>query len=166
MESKKLMTFGKYKGTPLDQLPADYVLWLQVNCCVKKASFAKDLVFERRYMCIPLESIEHSYKQRVSVGVNTAFTERKTDNGSFVMQMQYMGETVYYLIDQTGNYVRDLQVITGLFGRGAKCGALDTLEHDWVTLDPNGKRMRGKLLISPYWEHFAWETFQDVKERV
>jgi len=151
----KTLNFGKYSGKPLSEIPSHYAYWLK---SIGKKSLFNEWFANLRFL------------KRVSFSGSTSpdghFLSRKLENGNMVFSYN-IGNTGlgnlgqgYYLTDSDGNYIRDL---VSFGSTDCKQGAIDTTEKGWVTLTPSGKLINGKMLVSPYYEHFCYETYLNNK---
>lgn len=145
----EIITFGKYKGQQFSAVPYDYAIWQRTNN--NWGFFAKWLENTR-------------FNKRTNFNSSTSndghWMERKTDEG-YIFYYNVSGKSTsdrkYYLTDLEGNYIKDLLT----FGDcRVKQGAIDSDFIDWVTLTPSGKTIPGKMVVSPYFEHFQYSTYQ------
>lgn len=143
---KKIVKFGKYKGQPITEVPYDYAQWQKANG-------------NKKFYCDWMDN--NKFNNRVQFDTCSSkdghFMECKLTDGSFVFKYSYNNKQFYYLVDCNGTFMRDLQV----FGHSSvKQGAIDTTEENWITLTPSGNRLIGKMLVSPYYQHFPYQTYK------
>lgn len=143
------VTIGKYKGQPFSAVPYEYAVWQRSNNNWK--FYAKWLECTRFNKRTNFNS---------SISNDGHCMVQQTENG-YVFYYYVSGKSTsdrkYYLTDREGNYIKDLLT----FGDcRVKQGAIDTDFTDWVTLTPSGRTIQGKMIVSPYWEHFQYSTYQ------
>lgn len=149
MTTATIVTIGKYKGQPFQNVPKDYAEWQRRN---NNQKFYESWLLNTRY-CKHNNFVQHT-------SPDGRWMERKLENGEYVFYIALGVNSskgrVYYIVDQNGDYVRDLVS----FGHtSVKQGAIDPAYEDWVTLAPNGAKYKGKMLVSPYFLHFPYETY-------
>ncbi|MEI2271813.1 hypothetical protein OHD16_06630 [Sphingobacterium sp. ML3W] len=143
-----IVKFGKYSGNSFLNVPLDYADWISCRGC---HDFKLAWTYHRRLL-------KHA-DFRYGTSLDGRFLEHKQKDGSYVF---YVTEPdtrirIYYIVDSEGNFVRDLKTIGSM---SAKQGAIDETFTNWVTLSPSGQKIRGKMIVSPYYEHFEWDTYQ------
>lgn len=142
----KIVNFGKYKGEPITSIPYSYAQWQRANG-------------NKKFYCDWMDNNKFNNRTEFIGGFSKDghFLERKLNDGKFVFKYSYDKKQFYYLVDSNGQFMRDLQS----FGHSSvKQGAIDTTEQNWITLTPSGHKLMGKMIVSPYYEHFAYETYQ------
>ena len=144
--------FGKYKGLPYTAVPKDYAEWMSRQ---GKRSFYETWLKESRYLWIP-DVVGRVQKSWTSP--DGKWFSIKLNDGNYVFHVStYRGPNFYYLVDSSGHYLRDL--------KGFRGGAIDDTQTDYVTLTPNGTKINGRMLVSPPWEHFPYETYP-IKNKI
>lgn len=148
MKTKKqaIVKIGKYKGKAYIEVPYDYADWHYRNGnrkfyleWLKESRFNKHTTFMpmRRYLETKLDG---NFVYFIELGNNVGISNR-----------------LYYIVDGDGMWIKDLVT----FGDGrVKQGAIDEDETTYVTITPKGHKMRGKMIVSPYYEHFPYETYK------
>lgn len=147
MENKvKIVNFGKYKGEPITSVPRNYADWQRANG-------------NKKFYCDWMDNNRFNNRTQFDscYSKDGHFLERKLNDGNFVFKYSYDMKQFYYLVDSNGKFLRDLES----FGSSSvKQGAIDTTEQNWITLTPSGNKLRGKMIVSPYYEHFVYDTYQ------
>jgi uncharacterized protein (DUF3820 family) len=150
-----LVTFGKFKGQRFTDIPREYAEWLK---CQGNYKFYLQWLTESR-----LSLHTHFI---LGTSKDGRWLERKLPDGNYIFFITKYKDSpkrlidtgrIYYLVDKDGNYVKDFKT----FGDPRiKQGCVDEDFSDWVTLFPSGITIKGKMMVSPYWEHFQYETYQ------
>ncbi len=155
MATKKI-NFGKYKGAEYKNVPVEYIEWMWKN------NFSVNLVNELRLITRFHNHGDLTTRKPYTNPNGTFAWVYGKHEGLFIMYIDTYKKKFrqYFLADKDGNHVRDLMSIDSTWGRQAKQGAVDVTLNDWVTLSPNGNKTIGKMIVSPYYEHFGWETYQ------
>lgn len=152
-KNMKLAKIGKYKGCPYMEIPQDYASWQYIN---GDKSFFYEWQAEQKFR----PHTKFIYGE-LDCG---RMMERKLSDGTYVFQIQIKNRsTIYYLVSSEGEYIRDLYTFGSM---AAKQGAIDTTCTDYVTLTPSGQKLNGKMIISPYYEHFEYLTYQEIKSEL
>lgn len=143
----KKVTIGKYKGQSYSIVPYSYAQWQRIN---GNYSFMKNWLLETKNTTNYL--IDGKIK-----GIEGKCFDSKMDDGNFLFYIQPTisygkSERFYFLVDDKGNFLRDVMTYN-------RIGAIDKTKKEWVTLSPNGNKQIGKMLKSPYFEHFPYETY-------
>ena len=147
--------FGKHKGLPYTAVPRDYAEWMSRQ---GKRRFYETWLKESRYLWIP--DIVSRYQCR-HTSPDGKWLSCKLNDGNYVCYIRtHKGPHLYYLVDSSGHYLRDLKTIK-------EVGAIDDTQTDWVTLTPNGTKLKGKMLVSPDWgAFFPYETYPIKAKRL
>ena len=142
-----IVKIGKYKGQSFTVVPYQYAEWQRMQGNLK---FYKEYLENSRFN-------KHTNFQ-YGTSSNGLWLECKLENNNYIFSYKTSPKemTKFYLVDGNGNYLRDLVTFGSI---SAKQGAIDQTEKDWITLTPLGQKIMGKMLISPYWEHFPYETY-------
>lgn len=150
MRTQSVVKIGKYKGQSFSSVPVEYANWMR-----RQGNW--------RFYGEWLLSIRFTKHENFKIceSRDGRWMERKLDDGNFVFYVNRDGKSssgrIYYLVNANGDYLYDLLT----FGSpSVKQGAIDSNFSDWRTLTPDGRKYVGKMLVSPYYEHFAYETYQ------
>lgn len=144
----KVVTIGKYKGKYYSDVPYSYAEWQRIN---GNFSFMKNWLFETK------KTTNYFIDDKIVRTIEGKHLDRKMDDGTFLFYIEATikygkSERFYFLVDEKGNFLRDVMTFRSI-------GAIDTTKKEWVTLSPNGSTQIGKMLKSPYYEHFQYETY-------
>lgn len=155
MKTQSIVKIGKYKGRSFSSVPVEYADWMRRQGNWK---FYGEWIRSMRF-------VKHENFKRCE-SKDGRWMERKLKDGNFVFYVNRDGKAtsgrIYYLVDPNGNYLYDL-VTFGI--PSVKQGAIDPNFSDWMTLMPDGRKVVGKMLVSPYYEHFAYETHQILRDK-
>lgn len=143
----KKVTIGKYKGQSYSIVPYSYAEWQRCN---GNYSFMKNWLLETK------NTANYLIDGKI-IGKEGKYLDRKLDDGTFLFYIQPTisygkSEFFYFLVDDKGNFLRDIMTFRNI-------GAIDITKKEWITLCPNGNKQIGKMLKSPYYEHFPYETY-------
>ena len=138
---------GKYMGQPYTSVPKDYAEWQRANgnykfyrTWLEQSRFALHTDFK----CTTRSADGRWYSRDLKDGSHLFYVQPTISHGKSIR--------IYYIVDSEGNYLRDVTTFREI-------GAIDATQTDWVTLSPNGDKFAGKMLVSPYYTHFEWETY-------
>lgn len=153
----KTLNFGKYKNIPLQDIPFDYTNWMsQMARTQALRNHAKAIYKSYRFLKHNMTNLQD--QRHVAVDESRRQYEGQYENVHvFQVHSKHLHLSLYYLVDQDGNYIRDL---SNIGHQSVKQGAIDKEKSDWITLSPSGTKYQGKMVVSPYYEHFEWETYK------
>ena len=151
------VTFGKFKGELLINVPYDYAIWARYNLGNFGIKFYYDWLCSSRYNQHNLNTGNHN---RWFECKYLEFFVYYIDIPYQFLKNRVKCERLYYLVDSNGKYVKDLLTIGSA---DVKQGAIDVDYTDYITLSPNGHKSYGRLVVAPFYNHFPYETYQVKK---
>lgn len=157
VNSNSKVTFGKFKGELLINVPYEYAQWVRFNLGLFGIKFYYEWLSASRFN---KHNINSGNGSRMFECKYLEFFVYYIDTPYQFLKNRIKCERLYYLVDINGNYVKDLVTIGDA---NVKQGAIDIDFTDYVTLSPNGHKSYGRLVVTPFYNHFPYETYQVKK---